>query len=335
MNKTKLESFTRASVTKLKQLELPPIKESSVDYELIEEEIKKLFRDEIYLPLIKKLDAPKSILNAKYDDFVSALKSGRIIYHDGVFKGRFGSSTSKYLKNAGAVWVKDRAAWRISLSKLPLAVKKAIYSSEAKAQSTFSDIQDALSDIMPEEIADKLNVSKLFDTALWKVNQKISDSLKAVSVAPKLTAYQSKKISDEYERDMKKYISEFTKTEIISLRKKIQESALSGIRYENLTKMIEESYGVSKSKAKFLARQETNLFVAKFKETRYTEAGVTKYIWKTVSGSKYHPVRPMHKALHGQTFSWDEPPVTDNKGSHNNPGQDFGCRCYAQPIVEF
>ena len=54
----------------------------------------------------------------------------------------------------------------------------------------------------------------------------------------------------------------------------------------------------------------------------------------TVVGSPNHPVREMHKALAGKVFSWDDPPITNEKGDRNNPGQDYGCRCYARPIVE-
>jgi SPP1 gp7 family putative phage head morphogenesis protein len=95
---------------------------------------------------------------------------------------------------------------------------------------------------------------------------------------------------------------------------------------------------VSANKAKFLARQETSLMTTKLKETRYREAGVNEYKWKTVAGSKLHPVRPSHKILEGRIFRWDDPPITTPPGEavrRNNPGQDYNCRCFAQPIVRF
>lgn len=48
------------------------------------------------------------------------------------------------------------------------------------------------------------------------------------------------------------------------------------------------------------------------------------YIWRTV-GDK--DVRDSHALRAGRQFSWDNPP----EGGH--PGEDYGCRCWAEPIV--
>jgi SPP1 gp7 family putative phage head morphogenesis protein len=100
--------------------------------------------------------------------------------------------------------------------------------------------------------------------------------------------------------------------------------------------MIRESFGVTEKKAKFLARQETGLLMAKFKESRYTESGIHQYKWRCSAGSAKHPVRPSHKVLDGRVFRWDTPPITtapDEPQRRNNPGEDFNCRCVAIPIV--
>lgn len=52
------------------------------------------------------------------------------------------------------------------------------------------------------------------------------------------------------------------------------------------------------------------------------ERPTTHYIWRTRDDEK---VRPSHAANDGQIFAWDEPPAT------GNPGEDFGCRCTAEP----
>lgn len=49
----------------------------------------------------------------------------------------------------------------------------------------------------------------------------------------------------------------------------------------------------------------------------------TYYIWHTQEDSK---VRPTHAANDDQIFSWDDPPAT------GHPGEDFNCRCWAEPI---
>lgn len=49
----------------------------------------------------------------------------------------------------------------------------------------------------------------------------------------------------------------------------------------------------------------------------------THYIWHTQGDDK---VRPSHAANNGRIFSWINPPST------GNPGEDFGCRCWAEAI---
>jgi len=48
------------------------------------------------------------------------------------------------------------------------------------------------------------------------------------------------------------------------------------------------------------------------------------YIWRTRRDGK---VRSPHAERQGQVFSWDDPP----EGGH--PGEDYGCRCTAEPYL--
>ena len=50
----------------------------------------------------------------------------------------------------------------------------------------------------------------------------------------------------------------------------------------------------------------------------------TYYIWRTQSDGK---VRASHAANNGKIFAWDDPPPT------GHPGEDYGCRCTAEPYV--
>lgn len=56
------------------------------------------------------------------------------------------------------------------------------------------------------------------------------------------------------------------------------------------------------------------------KETRPT----THYVWRTRGDGK---VRPSHAANDGKIFAWDDPPPT------GHPGEDYGCRCTAEPFL--
>jgi Phage Mu protein F like protein len=52
------------------------------------------------------------------------------------------------------------------------------------------------------------------------------------------------------------------------------------------------------------------------------EHPTTHYIWRTQGDDK---VRSSHTANEGKIFAWDNPPET------GYPGEDFGCRCWAEP----
>lgn len=51
----------------------------------------------------------------------------------------------------------------------------------------------------------------------------------------------------------------------------------------------------------------------------------THYIWRTQGDGK---VRPEHAANNGKIFAWNDAPST------GHPGEDFHCRCWAEPYAE-
>lgn len=322
----------------MKVVELKPIKESQDDYDEIEDRIRDLFRKEIFLPLLKELELPANLLQNSREDLLQAIQTGQISFSRGSFKGQFNSTLSRELKKLGAEWDRTQGSWKISTSALPIEVKNAISMSESVFARKLAAIDDRLKKLLPEEIADRLNVSKLFDRALWKVDREFRATVKEISVAPELTPERRKKIADEWQNNTKLYVKDFTKTQIADLRADVQKSVFTGNRYESLAKTIQDQFEVSANKAKFLARQETSLAMTKFKESRYVDVGVKEYRWGCVGGSPKHPVRPAHKKLEGKIFRWDDPPITTEPGEptrRNNPGQDFNCRCFARPIVRF
>lgn len=56
------------------------------------------------------------------------------------------------------------------------------------------------------------------------------------------------------------------------------------------------------------------------------EHATTHYIWRTRGDNK---VRAAHAANNGRIFSWDNPPPT------GHPGEDYGCRCTAEPYYGY
>lgn len=318
-----------------KTIELAPIKETTQDFEAIEKELERVWRQEIYLPILKILGTPQKVLN-DYDALKEALRSGKITYNRGQFSGRFNASTSRELKRLGARWDRKTGTFRLPQSSMPQEIRMAVAASETAFLKKIDAIDKKLSQILPGEVAAKMKTKDMFDTTLWRTQKDFEETVKGITIAPKLTKEQSERIASEWQNNMDLWVKDWTEKNIKKLRSQMKSTVLAGNRYEAAVSTIQKSYGVSQNKAKFLARQETALMLAKFKETRYESAGVKSYIWGCVAGSKNHPVRPWHKALEGKEFRWDNPPITTEPGQpirKNNPGQDYNCRCFARPVV--
>lgn len=325
-------------------IELKPIKESTEEYDAIEAKIKALFKREIYLPLLREFSINGKALRNSIEDLKKAIQSGRLTFNQGKFSGKLNATLSQELRSVGAKWNKISKCYSIRLEDLPLEVRLAISGSEYKFLDKIRQIDAKLSQVIPEELASRLKIENLFDRTLWKVESQFQKSVKNLTIAPKLTEDQAKRIASEWQTNMHYWIKNFTEEQIVKLRKDMQKSVYAGNRYGSAIKSIQDSYQVTANKAKFLARQETALLMTKHKEVRYQEAGVNEYKWRSVAGTPAHPVRPRHKALsdasqiHHEIFRFDDPPITSEPGTperRNNPGADFNCRCTSVPVVRF
>ncbi len=316
---------------------LPAIKETSEDYEPLEKEILRAFREILYHPLLHILGrAPARLRNAKPDALREAIESRRVTFNRGVFRGSFNAQISRRLRELGAAWDKGTATYRLETSLLPQEIREAVAASLDRFERVTERLDRELRQNLPAEIAGTVQAQPILDKALWKIDRKVDNSLEAIALLPKLTPERRTKISAEWTNNLDKWIKDFAAEEIPWLRDQVQKHVLSGGRYEDIVGTLRESFGVTERKARFLARQETGLLMAKFKETRYTEAGVDEYQWQCVAGSAAHPVRPSHKILDGKIFRWDDPPITtapDQPVRRCNPGEDFNCRCGAKPVV--
>lgn len=105
----------------------------------------------------------------------------------------------------------------------------------------------------------------------------------------------------------------------------VRTAVLEGKRHEELAAEIAGRFEVSASRAAFIARNETGTLYGQITATRQKSAGVLRFIWRTSHDER---VRPEHEALDGQIFEYADPP------SIGVPGEDFNCRCYAEPVLD-
>lgn len=316
---------------------MSPIREDRRDIEAIQHELLRLIREFLYEPILEMIptEKPTRLKNSR-EDLIDAIRSGKISFYRGYFKGRLNSVISRELKKIGAVWDRTQGSWKVPTSKLPIDIRQAIDASADRMQRTVQKINERLYQLAPEKLNVSPRLNELLDKSLYRVDKTLTSQLSAISVKPpKLTAFGRQVFGKEYLSNMEKSIRGWTEDEIKRLREKVYERGMDGLRYDELADHILMNYKTSVQKAHFIARQETNLMISKYKELRYNDVGIKKYRWQCVMGTKEHPVRPAHRKLDGKVFRFDKPPISSDDGRRNNPGEDFNCRCVARPIVEF
>lgn len=99
-------------------------------------------------------------------------------------------------------------------------------------------------------------------------------------------------------------------------------------RASEISKAIQASGDVAKSRADLIARTEVARTASTLTEARALHVGSPGYFWRTSGDGD---VRESHKKMDGQFVSWDDPPTLDGMKGH--AGQFPNCRCYPEPVI--
>lgn len=105
----------------------------------------------------------------------------------------------------------------------------------------------------------------------------------------------------------------------------VTRAVASGTPHPELAREIEDSFRVSRDRARLIARDQVGKLYGQVNGARQRTLGVTRYVWRTVRDER---VRSEHAEREGQTFSWDDPP------EDGHPGEPINCRCSAEPLFD-
>lgn len=270
--------------------------------------------------------------NAGDTPLTVALRTGLVQYKKGVFSGQFSKAISSNLRALGATFDKRARVYRLRESEVPEGIRSEAAAYEVNAKSIHESIIRKLNEIQTSFDHD-IEVMELDpESAFAAVEAGFKKTAETLEVMPELVESSRAILKEEYSENLKLSIKKFTEEQVISLRELTEENATKGYRFDSLAHKIEDQYKVSAVKAQFLARQETTYFMAEYRKLRFSEAGITRYIWRT-SGKPC--VRPDHKKLNGKSFFYSQPPIVDHlSGRRRGPGQDYGCQCMDEPILD-
>ena len=101
-----------------------------------------------------------------------------------------------------------------------------------------------------------------------------------------------------------------------------------GLSTREIEKAIRDKTGVSKSRAKLIARDQTGKLNSNLSMKRASGLGVRKFRWVTSADER---VRSSHRAVNNKIYTYAEGAVVD--GEKTWPGQPIQCRCVAVPVL--
>jgi SPP1 gp7 family putative phage head morphogenesis protein len=114
-----------------------------------------------------------------------------------------------------------------------------------------------------------------------------------------------------------------------------------GLRWEDVADEIQTRLGVGESRARLIARDQTNKWNGAMQQQTQTDAGIASYKWVTANdqavrgrpGGVYAKSKENHWDLQGTIHRWDAPPTIPGTDVQSHPGGRIQCRCQAVPIV--
>lgn len=120
-----------------------------------------------------------------------------------------------------------------------------------------------------------------------------------------------------------------------------QRGMSAGKSINDISKEIKDRYGVTKSRARLIARTEVGKLNGNLSKYRNEELGIKTYFWATSNDEK---VRDSHRALNGKLCRWDDDSVysEDNGKTWKKrtgkmfigaPGSTYNCRCTSRSNV--
>jgi len=313
---------------------LPAQRMKSSYYLPLEMDIARMFYGAIYKPILtimRDYHEPASDLLNSIDVLVAAFNNGDIMYDNGNISGKFNAKISYELRKIGAKFNKVKRCYTIDPINIPPALSVSASQSGRRAQELHDSIKKALDDTYDNLSVSLPGYDLNTDKAYNRMHSDAKHDLSGMVVLQDLNESQRKKILRGYTENVRTYAKNHALEQFKSIREAVERNATEGNRYDSLQARIEHLLSVSRTKANFIARQETSNFMSFFHEALYGGIGVEYYKWSA------RPVaRPDHRALNGRIFRYDTPPIVDrSSGRTGNPGQDFNCMCVDIPMLGY
>ena len=109
----------------------------------------------------------------------------------------------------------------------------------------------------------------------------------------------------------------------------VMQSVQAGRDLKTLTDELESRFGITRRRAKLIARDQNNKATQTLTRQRQKDLGITQAIWKHSHAGKVP--RPSHVKADGKTYDLDKGMYLD--GEWTFPSLQVNCRCYSVPQI--
>lgn len=103
---------------------------------------------------------------------------------------------------------------------------------------------------------------------------------------------------------------------------------MNGQSQAEIARAIADAGATDLNRARFWARDQAGSFYGKVAKVQQKGAGFNGYIWRGLRDNK---LRDSHSEMLDKYFDWDSPPLVGDR--HLHPGEDYNCRCHAEPAM--
>lgn len=110
----------------------------------------------------------------------------------------------------------------------------------------------------------------------------------------------------------------------------VHRSISQGRDLKSLQEELQERFGVARSRAQLIARDQNNKATSAMNRGRQRELGISRAYWRHTAASK--EPRPEHLDADGEEFDLDKGLLID--GEYIFPGEEINCGCIAESIVD-
>ena len=198
---------------------------------------------------------------------------------------------------------------------LPAELTRSIIEAIKKRMSGLDGLAERLAKLAAQRVLGAT------DAALSKA---LLDSVK-INIAPIIQSGNISKVLNKHVDANVELIKSIPEQYLQKVKDKVMANVQRGQRFESIVADIQKLGDVTESRARLIARDQTSKMNGAFNEARQRAIGINKYVWVTSNDER---VREEHAANEGEIFSWDNPPET------GHPGEDYQCRCVAQPYID-